>query len=133
MAQVMFEGDIIDIPVKANAVIQPRDMVATDSSGFAVPAATGTPNATNIVWGSAERGVDNTGGANAATTVPVRLSSAGKHFAYANAGSAVGQANVGALCYVAGPQSVNLTNTNAPAGVIVGFTPDGRVRVKHAI
>lgn len=45
-------------------------------------------------------------------------------FRWANAG-AIAEANIGDLCYADDDQTVSLTNTNVPAGRIVGVDSDG--------
>jgi hypothetical protein len=45
-------------------------------------------------------------------------------FKWANAG-AIAEANIGDLCYADDDQTVSLTNTNVPAGRIVGVDSDG--------
>lgn len=125
-------GDVIDMPVAANAVIADRDMVCTNASGYAVP---GADAANLICWGSAEDSVDNTDGANGAVTVRVRLSVQGAVFCYSHSG--LTQADVGKSVTISGPKSVGLasaTTNDISAGILVGLTSGGtHAVVKHPV
>ncbi|MBX3204011.1 MAG: hypothetical protein KF764_03020 [Labilithrix sp.] len=124
------EGEFVDLPVAADAVISFRDQVCTNAQGFAVA---GADTEGLTCWGSSEQDVDNTGGANAARSVRVWLSVRGACFVYAHTG--LTQALVGKPVYVAGPKSVTNVATasnDIVSGILMGLTPNNAV-VRHSI
>jgi len=111
------DGDLFQLPVKANAVIYAGAMVARDGSGRAVPA---SDTAGLVVVGRAETRADNTGGADGAIMVDVRRGV----FAWSHAG--LTRADLGKVVYATDDQTVATASTNeAPAGVLVDVTGDG--------
>lgn len=120
----MKDGDLIAVPVAANAVIHAGSIVVANANGYAAPGSTAT---TLTYLGRAEESVNNTGGANAAKTVLVRRK---KAFKFANsAGDAVTQASLGKVCYIVDDQTVSATNaggnTQSAAGIVLGVESDG--------
>jgi hypothetical protein len=77
----MKDGELISVPVAANAVIYAGALVAVNAAGFAVPGSVAT---TLTYLGCAEEPVNNTGGANGARSVEVRR---GKAFLFRNHGA----------------------------------------------
>lgn len=119
----MKDGELISVPVAANAVIHAGGLTVADATGYAAPGSVAT---TLTYLGRAEESVDNTGGANGAKTVLVRRK---KAFKFANSGAdAVTQAELGKTCYVVDDQTVaktNGTNTRSAAGTVLGVEADG--------
>lgn len=110
---------LLSLPVEANTQIFAGTMVATNASGNAVPASSATAK---IVWGRAERGVNNLTtnspfGAAQAQQVLVR-----KGPFYQNQDGTISQANVGQNCFAADDNTVSLSDlggTRPFAGVIM--------------
>lgn len=117
------DGELIAVPVAANAKIFAGALVAANATGFAVPGAVAT---TLTYLGRADGFVDNTGGANGAVTVPVRRLRA---FYWQNSGAdPVTQASQGKVCYIADDATVSATNggnTQSPAGIVIGLDANG--------
>jgi hypothetical protein len=118
------DGEIINVPVAANAKIFAGAMVAANATGYATKGATAT---TLTYLGRAEEYVDNTGGADGAKTITVRR---GKAFKWKNsAGDAVTQAELGKTCYIVDDETVSKSNaggnTQSAAGKVVGIDSDG--------
>ena len=117
------DGEIIPVPVAANAKIFGGALIAASATGFAVPGSVAT---TLTALGRAESFVDNTGGADGAKVVQVRRRQA---FKFANqAGDLVTQADFGKVCYIVDDQTVaktNGTNTRSVAGKVLGVESDG--------
>ena len=118
----MKDGQLIAVPVAANAKIYAGALVVANAAGFAAPGST----AFNLVYlGRAEEFADNTGGADGAKTVQVRR---GKAFKYKNSGAdAVTQADLGRPCYIVDDEFVAKTSGGArsPAGIVIGVEADG--------
>lgn len=117
------DGELLGVPVAANAVIRAGALVVANANGYAAPGST----ALNLKYiGRAEESVDNTGGANGAKTVTVRRN---KAFKYANLGAdPVVQADLMKTCYIADDQTVAKTDgggTRSAAGKVVGLDADG--------
>lgn len=119
----MKDGELIVVPVAADAVIGAGTMVAASATGYATPGDTAT---TLTYLGRAEEAVDNTGGAAGAKTVQVRRK---KAFKWANSATdAVTQAELGKTCYIVDATTVaktNGTNTRSAAGTVIGVDADG--------
>ncbi len=120
----MKDGELIAVPVAANAVIHAGGLAVANGSGYAAPGSTAT---TLTYLGRFEESVDNTGGANGAVTVNVRR---GKAFKFKNsAGDAVTQAELGKTCYIVDDETVSKTNaggnTQSAAGKVLGVEADG--------
>ena len=119
----MKEGELIGVPVAANAKIYAGALVVANATGYAAPGSTAT---TLTYLGRAEASVDNTGGADGAKTVMVRRKVA---FKFANlAADLVTQADLGKTCYIVDDQTVaktNGTNTRSAAGKVLGVESDG--------
>ncbi|QOX79800.1 hypothetical protein FY034_12950 [Trichlorobacter lovleyi] len=120
----MKDGELIAVPVAANAVIHAGAMVAANATGFAVPGATAT---TLTYLGRAEEAVDATGYTDGVVQLLVRR---GKAFKWKNSGSdAVTQASLGKDCYIVDDETVSKTNaggnTQSVAGKVVGIDTDG--------
>ncbi|WP_157669911.1 hypothetical protein [Chitinibacter sp. GC72] len=117
------DGELVRIPVAANAKILAGTIVCASATGFGTPGATST---TLAYLGMADECIDNTGGADGAVTVGVRR---GKAFKWANDGAdPVTQASLGRVCYIVDNQTVaktNGTNTRSQAGIVVGLEADG--------
>lgn len=118
------DGDLIGVPVAANAKIYAGGIVVANATGYGTKGAT----ATGLTYlGRAEEFVDNTGGADGAKTILVRR---GKAFKWKNsAGDAVTQAELGKTCYIEDDETVSKTNaggnTQSAAGKVVGIDNDG--------
>lgn len=120
----MKDGELIAVPVAANAVIGAGKIVAANAAGYGVPGATAT---TLTYLGRAEEAVDNTGGADGAVTVLVRRK---KAFKWKNSGGdAVTQASIGKPCYIVDSETVSKTNaggnTQSVAGIVIDLAADG--------
>lgn len=117
------DGELISVPVAANAVIHAGGLVVANATGYAAPGSVAT---TLTYLGRAEQSVDNTGGADGAETVLVRR---GKAFKWANSGAdPVTQASLGKACYIVDDETVAATNganTRSAAGIVVGVDADG--------
>lgn len=110
-------GDVVTLPVEANAVIYAGAMVARNGDGNAVPA---SDTAGLRVVGRAAARADNSGGAAGAITVQASKGI----FAYSHSG--LGRDDIGAQAYAADDQTVALTGTNSvPAGIIFDVDGDG--------
>lgn len=106
--------------VAANAVIHYGAIVATNASGFLVPA---SDTAGLNVVGIAEQAADNTGGADGAIDVQVYRGAA---LVPTAAGAPVTQALVGGDCLVADDEEVAATTTNSiVAGEVLEVTSAG--------
>lgn len=119
----MKDGELVAVPVAADAVIYAGALVVANATGYAAPGSTAT---TLTYLGRAEEAVDNTGGADGAVTVQVRR---GKAFKWANSGSdAVTQAELGKTCYIEDDETVAKTDgtgTRSAAGTVVAVDSDG--------
>jgi hypothetical protein len=119
----MKDGELVAVPVAADAVIYAGALVVANATGYAAPGSAAT---TLTYLGRAEEAVDNTGGADGAVTVQVRR---GKAFKWANSGSdAVTQAELGKTCYIEDDETVAKTDgtgTLSAAGTVVAVDSDG--------
>lgn len=119
----MQNGELIPVPVAANAVIHAGGLTVANATGYAAPGSVAT---TLTYLGRADESVDNTGGANAAKTVLVRRQ---KAFYWKNHGAdLVTQASLGKVCYIVDDETVaatNGTNTRSAAGVVIGLDSGG--------
>lgn len=115
-------GSHLALPVAANAKIFAGSIVVINATGYAAPGAT----ALNLrAAGRAEENVDNTGGANGATTVPVSRGV----FKYKNsAADPIVQGDLLADCFIEDDETVAKTNgagTRSRAGKIIDLDSDG--------
>lgn len=111
------DGDVVEVPVAAAALIYAGAMVARNADGNAVAAA---DTAGLVVIGRADARADNSAGAAGAISVTVRRGV----FAWAH--SALTRADLGKVLYAVDDQTVATTSTNAaPAGVLVDVDADG--------
>jgi len=119
----MRDGEVIEVPVAANAVIYAGALVVANATGYAAPGSTAT-GLTRL--GRAEEKVDNTGGADGAKTVLVRRK---KAFKYKNSGTdPVDQTSLGKTVYIIDDETVaktDGTSTRSAAGTCVGIESDG--------
>lgn len=119
----MKDGELVAVPVAADAVIYAGALVVANATGYAAPGSTAT---TLTYLGRAEEAVDNTGGADGAVTVQVRR---GKAFKWGNSGAdAVTQAELGKTCYIVDDETVAKTDgtgTRSAAGTVVAVDSDG--------
>lgn len=119
----MKDGELIAVPVAANAKIYAGALTVANATGYAAPGSTAT---TLTYLGRAEEAVDNTGGADGAKTVQVRRK---KAFKFKNSGAdAVTQAELGKACYIVDDETVAKTNgtgTRSAAGIVVGVEAGG--------
>lgn len=100
-------------PVKASTKIYQGGLVMTDSTGYAVPGASGAT--TNISWGIALSTVDNTGGSNGALSVDVMCEAA-----FLLDASGLTQANNGSYAYFTDDHTITTTATsNSKVGTII--------------
>jgi hypothetical protein len=117
------DGELIDVPVAANAKIYAGALVAANATGYAQPGAVAT---TLTYLGRADQFVDNTGGANGAVTVRVRRL---KAFYWQNSATdPVTQASQGKPCYIVDDATVSATNganTQSAAGIVIGLDANG--------
>lgn len=117
------DGELVVVPVAANAKIFAGALVAANSTGFAAPGSVAT---TLTYLGRAEEFVDNTGGANGDKTVQVRRRKAFKFKNYAT--DLIVQADLGKVCYIVDDETVAKTNggaTRSAAGAVIGIETDG--------
>lgn len=115
----------LSLPMKAATKIFNGAMVGIDSSGNAMPAGL-LAGGTVRVLGVADAEVDNSSGAAAAKSVPVRRGA----FVFKNssAGDQITKAEVGSAVYCVDDQTVaktNGTSTRAFAGICVGLDDNG--------
>lgn len=113
-------GDVQGFPVAAATTIFQGSLVALNA-GYAAPGATATGR---IAVGRAEETVT----AVVAGDAQVRVKRGTFKFANSSAGDLIGQADVGADCYIVDDQTVaktNGTNTRSRAGKILGVDADG--------
>lgn len=120
---IMKDGELIVVPVAANAVIYAGAIVVANASGYADKGST----ALGLTFlGRADERVDNTGGANGAKTVQVRR---GKAFKWKNdATHPVTQASLGRKCYIVDDETVAIHDNSAArsaAGIVVALDSDG--------
>jgi len=119
----MKDGELIAVPVAANAVIHAGALVAANATGFAVPGSVAT---TLTYLGRADEAADATGYADGIATVQVRR---GKAFKFKNSGAdPVTQASLGKVCYIVDDETVAATNgtgTRSAAGIVLGIDTDG--------
>lgn len=117
------DGELIAVPVAANAKIFAGALVVANSTGFAAPGSVAT---TLTYLGRAEEFVDNTGGANGDKIVQVRRRKAFKFKNHAT--DLIVQADLGKVCYIVDDETVAKTNggaTRSAAGAVVGIETDG--------
>lgn len=109
-------GNLLVVPVKANAKLYGGGMAAADANGFAVP---GAKAAALTYLGRVESAVDNTGGADGAVTVLVKRSV----FKFENdATNPVTAAHIKKDCYFIDDQTVtSLSTGSSKAGVVLGI------------
>lgn len=117
------DGELISVPMAANAKAFAGGLAVANATGYAAPGSVAT---TLTYLGRFDEFVDNTGGADGAKSVQVRV---GKAFKWKNSGAdAVGQASLGKVCYIVDDETVaatNGTNTRSAAGKVVGIDSDG--------
>ena len=117
------DGEMIAVPVAANAVIFAGGIAVANASGFATVGSTAT---TLTYLGRFDESVSNTGGANGAVDVMVRRKAA---FKWKNSGAdAVTQASLGKVCYIVDDETVAATsgtNTRSAAGKVIDLDTDG--------
>lgn len=117
------DGELIAVPLAANAVIPAGVIVCANATGYGVNGSTST---TLTYLGRSDEAADNTGGADGAKSILVRRL---KAFKFANDGSdPVTQARLGKACYIVDNQTVaatNGSNTRSAAGIVVGVESDG--------
>lgn len=117
------DGELIPVPVAANAVIEAGKIAVANATGYAAPGS----EATGLTYlGRAEEAVDNTGGADGDKTVMVRRK---KAFKWENHGTdTIGQAAMLQTCYIAGDDTVAATDgtgTRSAAGKVIQVGSDG--------
>jgi len=114
------------LPVKASTIIYEGATVATDSSGYAVPAS----EATGLkCWGVAEETVDNSAGSNGTLFIKVRCGVFSRDVG--TSGDAFAQADIGKTAYAMDDHTMGKTsNTGArsPAGIFMGYDTDNTPR-----
>ena len=117
------DGEVISVPVAANAKIFGGALTVANATGFAAPGSVAT---TLTYLGRAEEYVDNTGGADGAKSVTIRRN---KAFKFKNhAADQIVQADLGKVCYIVDDETVAKTNggaTRSAAGKVVGIETDG--------
>ena len=116
-------GELISVPVAANAKMFAGGIACANATGFGTPGATAT---TLTFLGRTEGFVDNAGGADGAKTVLVRRKNAFKWKNYAS--DPITQADLFKTAYIVDDETVaktNGTNTRSAAGKIVGIDSDG--------
>jgi hypothetical protein len=117
------DGELIAVPLAANAVVFNGGLVCAAASGFGTPGAVAT---TLTALGVANESANNTGGANGAKSVMVRRK---KAFLFKNHGAdLVTQASLGKPCYIVDDETVALTNggtTRSVAGTVLGVDSSG--------
>ena len=113
---------ILDLLVADNVHLFKGAIVGL-AGGYAAPAG----SACTKVVGIAESEVDNTQPGHALGTKRVRVRQGTFKVANSGAADALGQSDLGALCYAADDQTVAKTaGANLPvAGTVVGLDPDG--------
>ncbi len=116
----------ITLPVKASTTIFEGATVATDSTGYALPAA----EATGLkCWGVAEETVDNSAGADGVKFVKVRGGVFTRDVGLS--ADALTQAEIGKTVYAIDDHTVGkTTNSSArsPAGIFLGYDTDSTPR-----
>ena len=116
---------LLSFPVAANTTIYGGSMVATNSSGYAVPA-NGTDSSLKI-WGIAQRQVANTAAAGFGSAGQLTVQVLQGAFGMINGTTAITAGDVGKLAYCVDDQTV-ASNDGAglrpAAGVIFGIDPN---------
>lgn len=114
-------GELIPLPLKANAVVLHGTFALVDAAGFAISSAIAVAG-TQKCLGVWDASYDNTGGADGERVGVIRRK---QMFLFKNlAADAVAQADIGTTVYVADNQTIAKThNTNARpvAGTFLGF------------
>ena len=115
----------LSLPMKASTKIYNGAMVAIDASGNAMPADLLAGGTVRVI-GVADAEVDNSSGAAAAKSIPVRRGA----FVFKNstAGDAITKAEVGSAVYCVDDQTVaktSATGTRALAGICIGLDDNG--------
>lgn len=117
----MRDGELIPVPLKANAVVLEGTFALVDATGHAISSSTAVA-ATQKCLGVWDKGGDNTSGTDGAVLVCARRK---LQFLFSNLSTdAVTQADLGATVYVADNQTIaKSSNTNARpvAGTFMGF------------
>lgn len=119
---------LLSFPVAAATTIYGGSLVATNASGYAVPAS--ASNALKL-WGRAEQQVVNTTAAGYGTAGALNVTVKPGVFAFAASGS-ITIADVGKACYAVDDQTISLTDGAGLypyAGVIFGVAPSGEIYV----
>ena len=114
---------LIDVALKANAIVYQGGMVATDATGYGVAAGTST---SHYIQGVAISSVDNTGGANGAKHVQVRPCVA--QFANSAAADEITVTEKGSFCYIVDDETVAKTTnggTRSRAGTVIDVDSGG--------
>lgn len=108
---------LLGLPVAASTKLYAGTMVATNSTGYAVPASASTAQK---LWGRCEKQVDNSAGANGDLSVNVKPGIF--YFANSTGADLIAQANLGAYVYAVDDSTVALTDsagTRPVAGYVV--------------
>lgn len=117
----MRDGELIPIPLKADAVVLQGTLALIDDTGYAIDSNVAIAE-TQTCLGVWDASYDNTDGADGDRVALVRRK---KQFLFANlATDAVSQADLGATVYVADNQTIaktHDTNTRPVAGKFMGF------------
>lgn len=111
--------ELLSMQVKASTKIYAGGMVATDATGYAVPAATSTALK---VWGIAEDTVDNTAGSSGDLLVRVRRGAFNLNVG--TSGDALTIADIGAMVYAIDDNTVGKTSGSSArsiAGKFIGY------------
>jgi len=119
----MRDGNLIAVPVNADAVIYAGAIVVITPTGYA-ERGFAAPDVTYV--GRAENSVDNTNGNDGDLAVNVRR---GMAFKWKNSSTdPVTQAGLGKPCFIQDDETLAAThngNTLSAAGVVIGIDPDG--------
>lgn len=122
-------GDTRTLPVAAGEKIFHGALVVTDA-GYAKA---GVVDTGLVTWGKADETVDNTDGLDGYVEIAVHISNGCRDFYWDNDESdPVTQAHVGGPCYVFDDHTVSSDSSGtSEAGKVMGFTPEGQVKVRH--
>lgn len=119
---------LLAFPVAAATTIYAGSLVATNASGYAVPASASTALK---LWGRAEQQVINTTAAGFGSAGDLDVTVKPGVFAFTASGT-ITIANVGQACYAVDDQTIATTDGAGLypyAGVIYGVAPDGQIYV----
>lgn len=125
-------GDTRTFLVEEGVIIYHGALVVLNAAGYAEP---GKVDTGLFCVGKADETVDNSLGEDGYASVAVHISNACRDFYWDNdTTDPVTQAHVGRSVYVFDDHTVSSDSSGTSvAGICTGFTPTGKVKVRHAL